>query len=400
VPDFLYRAVDRHGQATDGTMIADNELKLEAQLRAIGYWLIEAKPYMQRRSAMRSKVSRTELADFYHGMASLLSAGISISEAFKAMGEEIENHALRHIIEDVEVNIQAGNEISTVLRHYPEVFPNETCNIVRAGEHGGNLPDTFTELAKHTEWVERIVGDIKQATIYPAMVLTAVVGLIALLFVFVIPRFATIFEGLDMTLPLITRIVLNLGNAAADLWWMFILLFAGLAAGATLGPKHSDTVRRFFDRNKLRLPIFGPVNRLLVQSQLTHNLSLLLRAGVPILDSLRLCHDLVGNTVMQDAIKAAEIAVSEGRRASDALRGHHVISSLTLRMFVLGEETGNLEDSLQHVTKRFDEEIPRRVKKVFAVLEPTITILLVFVVGFVAASLFLPMFNLVGGIGR
>jgi type II secretory pathway component PulF len=219
------------------------------------------------------------------------------------------------------------------------------------------------------------------------------------MFTFVVPRFAKIFDSLEIELPLLTQIVISLGNAAEQYWWAVVLGFVGVAFVVRIGPKHSAVLRRGFDQLKLNVPVLGRVNRLLVQSSFVHNLSLMLRAGVPILDSLHLCRGVVGNVVMEDAVKDAELAVTEGRRISEALRGHEIVSSLTLRMMVIGEETGRLDETLHHVKVRFDDEIPRRIKHVFGVMEPLITLLLICVVGLVAASVFLPMFSLISGLG-
>jgi len=399
MPEFAYRAADRTGHQTDGIMAATDEAALEQQLRKAGYWLIEAEAKTRRAQSVVN-VRRRELIDFFNGMASLLAAGISIADSLKAMVEEVESEALAHILEDLDVNVQIGNALSETMRKYPKVFSDQVCNLVNAGEHSGNLVTTFKDLAAHTEWVERIVADVKQASIYPAMILFAVCALIALMFTFVVPRFARIFENLDMELPLLTQIVINLGKAAEQYWWAVLLTFLLVAVVAKFGPKYSLTLRRRLDELKINLPVLGPVNRALVLSSFVHNLSLMLRAGVPILDSLSLCRGVVDNLVMEDAVKDAELAVTEGRRMSEALRQHEIVSSLTLRMMIIGEETGRLDETLSHVKDRFDDEIPRRIKRVFGVMEPLITLFLVSIVGLVAASVFLPMFSLVSGLSR
>lgn len=400
MPEFVYCAVDRNGHHTDGITTAADEHGLEQQLRKAGYWLIDAEKKSRSNASVGKQVKRRELIDFFNGMAALLSAGIPIADALKAMVEEIEDEALAHILEDLEVNVQIGNALSETLRKYPKVFSDQVCNLVTAGEHSGNLENTFKDLASHTEWVERIRADVKQASLYPAMILLAVAGLIALMFTFVVPRFATIFEDLEIELPLLTQIVVSLGKGAEQYWWAVLLGFATLVFTVRFGPKHSATLRRGIDRFKLNVPILGRVNRLLVLSSFVHNLSLMLRAGVPILESLQLCRGVVGNVVMEDAVKDAELAVTEGRRMSEALRSHEIVSSLTLRMMVIGEETGRLDEALRHVKARFDDEIPRRIKRVFSVMEPLITLFLIGIVGLVAASVFLPMFSLISGLGN
>jgi len=399
MPEYAYHAVDKLGRASDGTMVADDERLLERRLREIGYWLIDVKVQTARKSGAKRKVPRRELIDFFNGMTSLQTAGISVADAISAMANETEHPSLRAILSDVGINVQAGNDLSTSFRKFPDVFPAQVCNLVQAGEHGGNLVDTFRDLSAHLEWVERIMADIKQASIYPLMIISAVFGLIGLMFAFVVPRFAKIFVELDIELPPLTRGVVAIGDFSQRYWWAIlgalVLLVVALRSIRKLNP--ALTLR--IDRFKLSMPIFGRIQRLLVQSQFVHNLALMLKAGVPIIEALKLSRGLTNNLVMDTAIEHAEAAVERGDRISDALRKHDVVSSLTLRMIVIGEDSGRLDTTLQQVADRFDEEIPRHIKRVFAVIEPLITLVLIVIVGLVAASVFLPMFALVSGLG-
>lgn len=399
MPEYLYRAVDRDGHTTNGAMAADTELLLERRLTEMGYWLIDAKEQSQRRQGAARRVPRRQLIEFFNGMVSLLMAGIPIADALDAMAEETEHETLQQILRHAGVNVRSGNELSASMRQYPAAFPEQTCNLVQAGEHGGNLSETFRDISDHLEWVERVMADFKQASVYPALVVIAVCGLIVLMLTFVVPRFSEIFSSLDIALPAITRFVIFLGEFAATYWWLMLGALGGLIGFIRLGPQFSPRIAHWLDQLKLDLPIVGPVIGLLVQSQFVHNLALMLKSGVPILDALKLCRGLVDNKVMAGAIRDAELAVNQGRRMSDALRDHPVVSSLTLRMIVVGEESGRLEHTLQQVATRFDEEVPRRIKRVFAVAEPLIMLVLVGIVGGIAAAVFMPMLSIMSGLG-
>ncbi|MEM8982947.1 MAG: type II secretion system F family protein [Pseudomonadota bacterium] len=399
MPEYAYHAVDRQGRASDGTMFADDEKILERRLREIGYWLIDARVRHNKRARVRKKVPRRELIDFFNGITSLLIAGIPIAEAISAMAEETEHTSLKNILEDISVNVQSGNEVSESFRKYPGVFSDQVCNLVRAGEQGGNLVETFTDISNHLAWVDRIMADVKQASIYPMMIIAAVAGLIALMFIVVVPKFAEIFAELETDLPGLTRSVIGIGEFAQQYWWAIALGTAGLAVFVMNVRRINPSIALAIDRLKLNIPVFGKLQRLLVQSQFVHNLALMLRAGVPIVEALTLSQGLTNNLVMDRAIADAEAAVQRGDRVSSALRQHSVVSSLTLRMIVVGEDSGRLDTTLQQISDRYDEEIPRQIKRVFSVLEPMITMVLVAIVGLIAASIFLPMFALVSGLG-
>lgn len=400
MPEFAYHAVDRQGHATDGTMIATDEKQLERRLSEIGFWLIEAQVQAKKkRRSKRNKVPRRELIDFFNEMSALLTAGIPIADAISAMAEETEHMTLKHILEDIGVNVQSGNDVSSSFRNYPEVFSDQLCNLVQAGEHGGNLTETFKDLSEHLEWVERILGDVKQASIYPTMILLAVCGLIGIMFTLVVPTFSELFVEMELELPPLTKAVVGLGDFSQKYWWAVLAAALGTYTLARNIHKIDKSVAYQIDKAKLSLPIFGPILTMLAQSQFVHNLALMLKAGVPIIEALKLSKGLANNLVMDTAIESAEYAVENGDKLSSALRNHNVISSLTLRMIVVGEDSGQLDKTLQQVANRFDEEIPRQIKRVFGILEPMITLLLVAIVGLIAAAVFLPMFKLMSGMG-
>ncbi|MEL7311137.1 MAG: type II secretion system F family protein [Pseudomonadota bacterium] len=400
MPQYAYHSVDRNGRVSDGTMVADNERVLEARLREIDHWLVEAREKKPQKASGQGKVPRRDLIDFFTGATSLQMAGIPIASTLSAMAEETDHPVLGRVLKDISINVQAGNEVSESLRNYPEVFSDQICNLVRAGEQSGSLTTIFEDIAHHLEWVDRIVADVRQATIYPAMILCAVAGLIALMFLFVVPRFAAIFAELDIALPALTQGVVTLGEVTQRYWWVGVVAIVGAVFGLrALRAAHPSFAYRL-DNAGLHVPVFGGVRRMLVQSQFVHNLALMLKAGVPILEALKLSNGVSNNLVMDAAIQDAADTVERGGRISDALRNHAVISSLTRRMIVVGEESGKLDTTLQQVSDRFDQEIPRQIKRTFAVVEPLITLSLVVIVGLIAASLFLPMFSLVSGLSR
>lgn len=394
MPEFTYHAIDRTGVSVHGAMLADNEWKLEERLQEIGYWLIEAEEASRRRKPKKVKVPRRELIDFFNGLSTLLHAGVPAVDAFKAMIEETENESFKHVLEDIEVSVQAGNSIYDAISKHTEVFSEQICNLVHAGEFSGNLAITFEDISSHLEWVDRLMADVKQASIYPLMVIFAVGGLITLLLSFVVPKFTKIFEDIGLTMPALTKLVIKIG----EVWWVGLLIFIALFVVIKILVRYVPKARLAFDNVFLNIPIFGSINRMLIMSRFVHNLELMIKAGVPILQALSLCRNLVASPVMESVIRDAEIAVNEGRKMSEALREHSILSPMVLRMVVVGEETGRLDDALSHVSKRFDQEIPRRIKRAFSILEPIIIMILIIVVGIVVSAVFLPMLSLMSGL--
>lgn len=400
MPEFSYHAVDASGHATRGVMAAESEVALERRLKEVGYWLIDAGTASRKHSQNPSSVSREELIEFLYGMSSLLAAGVTAADALRAMVEETANESFRIVLEDIELNLNAGSSIHDAICKYPGIFNTQSRHLIKAGEFSGNLAVAFRDLAEHIEWTQKLLADVKQATLYPAMILAGVLGLITLMITFVVPRFADIFEDLNLDLPLLTRGVITLGEWAQSFGWILGILLVAGGFALRIAYQRMDEVRMILDGFWLRVPFFGPINRMLVLSRFAHNMSLMIAAGVPILQALELCRGVVGNRVMESAVAAAEQAVNDGKRVSEALREHQIVSPLMLRMLMVGEETGRLDEALGHVAKRFDQEIPRRIQAAFGVLEPMIMLTLIGVVGLIGGSVFLPMFSLMSGLSH
>lgn len=395
MPEYTYHAIDRSGVSVHGVMVADNEHKLEERLHDIGYWLVDAKSQIRRNKVIKTRVSRRELIDFFNGMAALLDAGVNAADALKAMVEETDNESFKYVLEDIEMNVQSGTSFYDAISKYPGVFSEQLCNLVHAGEFSGNLAITFNDISRHLEWVDRLMADVKQASIYPGMIILAVGGLISLLFSFVVPKFASIFTSAGLKLPALTQAVVTLG----DHWWVVLVSIISIIIVLWVCARYLPGVKRLLEKIKFEAPVFGQINKMLVMSRFVHNLSLMVKSGVPILQALGLCRKLVASLIMEEAVKSAETAVNEGRRMSEALREHAIISPMVLRMLVVGEETGHLDRALKHVSARFDEEIPRHIKRAFSVMEPLIILILILIVGLVAAAVFMPMFTLMSGLG-
>ena len=399
MPQYAYRAVDKDSHVSNGILVSDSVAMLERRMAELGLWLIEAKEHTAKAQSYQPvRANRKDLVDFFNGLATLVGAGIDIAESLRVLVEETQDEGLRRVLEDVRLNIESGVSFYEAMSSHPEVFNAEICNLIRAGEYSGRLIETCYDIGHHLEWVDQLMADVQQATIYPSLVGIAVLGLIFLMFSFVVPQFAEIFDSLNLELPAITQVVVAVGAFCNDYWWLVLCAIGGLIGVLKFGPRYLPSLALALDRFKLRMPIFGKLNQLLTMSRFSHNMGLMLRSGISIVDALELVKGIVGNRVMTQAVQDAQMAVTEGRRMSQALIQHQIVSPIVMRMIVVGEETGQLDLSLEKVSTRFDNEIPRRIKRLFGILEPMIIMILLGVVGVVAAAIFLPLFSLMSGL--
>jgi len=399
--EFSYRAVDIRGKAVSGVMNVMNENALEDVLRESGYWLVKAqkkKLEKQQDTRRRIRIKRRDLIDMAMGIAPMLTAGVPLVESLDEIARESRNPDIRWVLEDMGRNIRAGGNLHETMDAHPGAFPAYMRYLVRAGEQSGKLSESFVELRRYLEWVDRLAGQIKQASIYPLVALLAVGLFVMLLFSFVVPRFAALLAGLDIPLPLPTRIVVAVGGFMSHWWWVVLIIPLGVWAGVHLARKRSPLFARAVDHAKLSIPLFGEINRMLALSRFAHHFAVLYRAGIPLLDIMHITQKLVGNEAIADSLNAARLEVSEGSTLSEAMRKHDVFSPMLLRMVAVGDSTGSMDSAMTNVSDFYDEEIPRRINRLFAVIEPAIIITLVSIVGGVALALFLPMMSLMSAV--
>jgi len=265
--------------------------------------------------------------------------------------------------------------------------------IVQAGEVSGHMPEAFESLSGYYEWLDQLVGDIRQALIYPLMVSGAALALVLMLFTLVVPRFVTLLTDLSLGVPLITRITITISNLLLHGWPVIL----GVAVATYVGVKmamRSDRHAAALDRALMKLPIFGQLIGMFALSRFTHNLGMLYRSGIPLLRGLEICKKLVGNRAIEQAIDDVRTRVSEGTPLSRGMAMHDVFPPTVVTMISTGETSGTLDFALQSVSDYYNKIIPRRIKIVFAIFDPVMMLSLIGVVGFVALAVVLPILQL------
>jgi len=397
---FTYKAKDEQGRTIKGTMIAPNEDQLAISLDQMGLYLITAKKTKVPESYLSwERVKRKDLITFSVHLSTTLSAGIPILQALQDLIEQTEKPKFKKVIEDISRNIQAGNSFSEALAKHPKVFSELYVSIVKAGETTGNVDKVLDDLVTFLEWQESLATDVKQATIYPAFILLAVISLIVLLMTFVFPRFTVIFERTNVPLPLPTRVVMSISHFTTSYWFIIVLIVIALILSHRLVVR-TPRGRYFFDKLKLKLPVFGNLMRKIALSRFSHHFGTLLKAGVEIYHSLMVTEKVVGNSVIANAISNARDYISAGEKLSESLKKGNEFPSMVIRMISIGESSGSLDKTLGKVSQYYDREVPVTIKKVFAVFEPIVIAMLAMIVLGMALSMFLPLYQMLNLVGK
>jgi type II secretory pathway component PulF len=343
-------------------------------------------------------VSRRDLIEFCTLMSFQVRSGVSVVQALEVCAQDCENGTMRRVLGAVQRQVEAGLLLNEAMARYPRVFSRQMVSLVRTGEMSSKLPETFGDMRDYLDWLDRLMGDIRQASVYPAVVLVVILMFVLLLFTFVIPKFVDLLTVANVELPLVTQVVFGASDFAKATWWLWLGGLVLGPAGWKLGRRYSRRFALLVDGLKLKLPVFGELNHMLAISAFSHNLGLLYRSGVPILNVLELCRGLVGNRVVEEAVAEAHERIAAGSLVSEALRRYPVFPSLLLRMVRMGETSGNLDVALENVSTYYNEVIPRRLKRIFSIMEPALMIFLVALVGTIAMAVFLPILSLMGAI--
>ncbi len=406
---FQYRGLDKAGRAVAGTMAAEDATNLEEKLRASGYWLLDARAKEGNQSSKNGNgkagamawgtgVKRRDLIEFCTMMSFQCRAGVPLVQGLKGVAQDCTNLRFRAVIQGLTHHLEAGLLLNEAMGQYPQIFPRQMTSVLRAGELGADMPGAFTSVRNYLEWLEEMMRDVRQASIYPMIVLFVVCAFVLLLFSFVIPKFVTLLAAANVPLPLLTQIVFGASDFAKATWWIWPLLGLVLYVSVRTACRLSSGFRFWYDQLKLGLPVFGELQLMLAISRFAHNLALLYKSGIAIVNALKLCEDLVGNAVVERSVRQMQAAIEAGDTISESMGRHEIFPSLLVRMVAIGETSGNLDVGLQNVSDYYHDIVPRRIKTIFALVEPALIVFLVMLVGTIAIAIFLPILSLMSAI--
>lgn len=399
MPYFKYKARDRRGKEVRGVLIAENESALSLTLERMNLYLVSAREVKKERESLRPVgVKRRDLITFTIHLATSLEAGIAIITAIRDFADSTENIKFKEVLNDIVKQLEAGAFLSDAMSKYPRVFSELYVNILRAGEATGNVDMVLKDLVKFLEWQEELSSQVKQASIYPSVVISLIISVITIMMTFTLPKFFPILKSFNVELPLPTKIIMGVSNFFIKFWWAIFGLIVGFVILYILTNRTYEG-KRFWDKVKLGLPIFGSLNKKIALSRFSHYLSILYKAGIGIVQALYIVEKIVGNSIIADEIKKVREGIVRGESLSEGLKKSKYFPPLVNRMIEVGEDTGKLDESLNKVSEYYDREVPAAIRRFFAILEPAMIVLLGGMVLFMALSIFLPMYKLTSTIG-
>ena len=404
MPTYLYKATDNAGKVVNGSLEAEGEKGVVAELHDMGFIPIRIAlskgsgrrfdvDISKQISTLFKGVSGKDILAFTQDLSTLLESGLPVDRALSILIESAEKEKVKEVIGDVLKTVQGGGYLSDAMAKHPKVFSTFYVNMVKAGEAGGVLESVLGRLGAFLESSQELKDYIKSALVYPLFLGFVGGASIIILLTFVIPKFSVIFSDMGQAIPFSTRFLLDLSEVLRSYWWVIL---GGLGAIVFFLRRYFTTRagRLRLDRNKLSFPVVGGLVRKIEVARFARTLGTLTKSGVPILQALVLVKDIIGNRVIAKSMEEVYDKVKEGDKLSKPLSDSGIFPSLAIQMITVGEETGKLDSMLLRVAENYEKMVKDTVKRFISLLEPAMILAMGLVVGFVVISMLMAIFSM------
>jgi len=388
---YTWEGRDRSGKQVRGELRASGENVVSATLRRQGILVTKVK---KRTLRSGKKITDKDISLFTRQLATMMKAGVPLLQSFDIVAKGHANPSVSKLIQDIRGDVETGTSLNQAFRKFPLYFDPLFCNLVGAGEQAGILEELLTRLAIYKEKTLAIKGQIKSALFYPVSILGVAFIVTAVIMIWVVPAFKSVFASFGADLPAPTLFVMNLSDFFVANWYF---IFGGLFGGFYLffqAWRRSIPMQRRMDALLLKVPIFGPVVRKATIARWTRTLATMFAAGVPLVESLDSVGGASGNAVYLDATRKIQTEVSTGTSLTIAMQNADVFPNMVTQMVAIGEESGALDQMLGKVADFYEDEVDEAVKSLSSLMEPLIMVILGVLIGGLVVAMYLPIFKL------
>ena len=388
---FEWEGKDRSGKSVRGEIRAAGENQVKASLRRQGVLSTKIK---KRRMRSGKSIKPRDIAIFTRQLATMMKAGVPLLQAFDIVGRGNPNASVTKLLNDVRTDVETGTSLSSAFRKYPLYFNALYCNLVEAGEAAGILESLLDRLAVYMEKTEAIKSKIKSALMYPISVVVVAFVVVAVIMIFVIPAFKSVFSSFGADLPAPTLFVIAISEFFVAYWW---LIFGGIGGGLYFffqAWRRNEKMQRVMDRLLLKMPVFGSLINKSCIARWTRTLSTMFAAGVPLVEALDSVGGASGNSLYADATEKIQQEVSTGTSLTAAMSNANLFPTMVLQMCAIGEESGSVDHMLGKAADFYEAEVDEMVAGLSSLMEPIIIVFLGTLIGGIVVSMYLPIFKL------
>ncbi|HEX3276015.1 MAG TPA: type II secretion system F family protein [Gemmatimonadales bacterium] len=399
MPMFEYTARSQTGQIQKGQLDVANKDDVTAFLRKNRLVLVSVReaPKQIKLGMGGPRIKTRDIVILTRQFATMINAGLPLVQSLNILAQQTENKALASVTRAVVYDVESGNTLADAFSKHPKAFSSLYVNMVAAGEAGGILDTILLRLASFLEKNDALVRKVKGAMIYPGVIISVAAIAIAILLVFVIPTFQSMFASANLQLPLPTRIVIGMSNFLIGYWWAII----GIVAGAVFAIRSwyaTAAGRLQVDSLLLKAPVLGDVIRKSAVSRFTRTLGTLVSSGVSILEGLEITAKTAGNQVVHNAVMESRQSIAGGETIAAPLEKSKVFPPMVISMIAVGEQTGGLDEMLSKIADFYDEEVDVAVSALLSLMEPAMIVILGVIVGGMVIAMYLPIFDMMNAV--
>ncbi|MEX2524704.1 MAG: type II secretion system F family protein [Gammaproteobacteria bacterium] len=396
---YQYKAMDERGRIQIGKADAVNIADLEMRLRKMNLDLINYKELGSQSDRVSGRgVTRRDLILFCFHLEQTTRAGVPMLESLEDLRDSTDNPRLREVISAMSESIEGGKTLSQAMRDFPGVFSNVFCSLVGAGEQSGEMSEVFMRLGDSLKWQDEQASQAKKVIMYPAFVGTVVIAVLFFLMTYLVPELLSFVKTMGSELPMHTKALIATSNFFVNYWYVVlatpVVLFTALVIGIRTSPDFALKI----DALKLKTPVVGPILEKLILARLVGFFAMMYSSGITIIDCIRTGEDIAGNRAIEAAVRQVGQQIADGNSLSDSFESSKLFPALVLRMIRVGESTGALQESLENVSYFYTRDVRESIERLQSIIEPAMTVVLGFLVGWVMFSILGPIYDLITNI--
>ncbi len=393
---YSYRAINEQGQSRKGVQDAANLIDLEFRLKRGGLDLIDAKIDTRKSLIQRKKIKRADLITFFFNMEQLTRAGVPLLESLADLRDTMSEARFREVIANLVEAIENGKKLSLAMAQHPDAFDKIFVSLTHAGEESGRLPEVFAHITDSLKWQDEMASHTKTILMYPAFVGAIVLGITFFLMIYLVPQLVSFIKSMGQEIPIQTRMLLATSWFFVNYWYVIIALPVVLPLGIKLLINSSEEMRFKFDRLKLNMWVTGPILRKIILARFANTFAMMYGSGISILDCITNSRDVVNNLAVAKSLNEVTQEIESGKNLTQSFQNTGMFPPLVIRMLKVGEATGSLDKALLNVSYFYDRDVRESIKKVQVMIEPTMTIILGALLGWVMLSVLSPIYDIIG----
>jgi type IV pilus assembly protein PilC len=398
--DFEYECINRQGEIIKGKITAISNQAAIAELKKMGFMvsdLRETNPPLKRKSMFKKKVNLGDLAIFSRQLAAMINAGIPVTRSLFVIGQQSSNTTLKNALITISQDVESGRSLTDAFKMHPEIFSELYVSMLHSGEMGGILEEALTRLSLQFQKEKAIKDNLRASSSYPGTVIVFAMVLFICMVLFIVPTFKGLIPA-DADIPAITALIFIISDSLRNRWYLWITILTVIAVFMYLYVK-SPKGKLLWEKIKLRLPVFGSIVHKAILARFSRTLASLLEGGIPVIQAIQEAGNTSGSILVQEAIKESAVKIEQGGNISDSLKDNYLFPLIMIQMITVGEESGRLTYMLDKVAEFYEDEVETMSKRITALIEPVMLVVVGLIIGIMLIALYVPIFSVISQLG-